>query len=110
MTAAESQLWYYLRDRRLGGFKFRRQVAIGPYIVDFASIEAMLIIEADGGQHCEQEESDQVRTAYLETVGFQVLRFWNDQILNDTLVVLECIHSRLPTPPHPNPSPRGRGA
>ena len=105
MTDAESILWYHLRDRRLGGFKFRRQLVIGPYIVDFACIEAMLIIEADGGHHGEQRDSDRVRTQYLESFGYRVLRFWNDQILKETPAVLECIHGNWIATPHPNPSP-----
>ena len=111
MTDAERILWQHLRARRLAGFKFRRQLIIEPYIVDFACIEARLIVEADGGQHLEQQSSDNQRTAYLESRGYRVVRFWNHEILNQTNDVLACIHPALmDRHPHPNPSPGGRGA
>ena len=110
MTDAERILWYHLRARRLAGFKFRRQLVIEPYIVDFACIEAKLIVEADGGQHGEQEIADAERTAFLNRLGYRVLRFWNHEILTDTEAVLARIHSTLIESPHPHPSPGGRGA
>ena len=73
------------------GVKFRRQVPIGPYIVDFASRTARLVIEAEGGQHGEQEEADAERTRFLESRGYTVLRFWNHAILDDTDSVMEVI-------------------
>jgi very-short-patch-repair endonuclease len=79
-TAAEARLWSALRDRRLGGFKWRRQVPRGRYIVDFYCAEAKLVVELDGGQHADQVEYDARRTAYLEGDGLRVLRFWNHQI------------------------------
>ena len=105
MTDAEHRLWYHLRSRRLDGYKFRRQVVIEPYIVDFACFEAKLIVEADGGQHVTQAALDMERTRYLEGLGYRVLRFWNDEILNNTESVLEHIHHCLVVSPHPNPSP-----
>ena len=70
------------------GIKFRRQQTIGGYIVDFISMEKKLIIELDGGQHAEQADYDAARTAYLESEGYRVLRFWNNQVLQQTLDVL----------------------
>lgn len=76
-TGAEARLWGCLRDRRLGGWKWRRQVPQGPYIVDFLCPEAHLVVELDGSQHAEQIDYDARRTAHLETAGLRVLRFWN---------------------------------
>ncbi len=95
MTDAERVLWQHLRAHRFGGFKFRRQLVIEPYIVDFACLEAMLVIEADGGQHGEHLNRDSARTAYLETLGYRVLRFWNHEILIETQTVPERIHYEL---------------
>ncbi len=92
------------------GYKFRRQVMIEPYIVDFACYEARLIIEADGGQHTEQAEYDALRTKMLERRGYRVIRFWNNQILSELSEVLEQIERALFEIPSPQPSPGGRGA
>jgi len=81
-TPTERRLWAYLRNDQLG-VTFRRQHAIGNYIPDFCSPKAKLIIELDGSQHLEQEEYDQERTEYFESQGYKVIRFWNNQILND---------------------------
>lgn len=94
-SEAEKTLWRYLRDCRMNGFKFRRQVVIEPYIVDFACFEARLIIEADGGQHMEQAEYDALRTEMLEGMGYRVIRFWNNQILTELPAVLEQIDEAL---------------
>jgi very-short-patch-repair endonuclease len=94
-TDAERTLWKYLRAHRMAGYKFRRQYVIEPYIVDFICLEKRLIIEADGGQHLEQESYDRTRTEYLELLDYRVLRFWNHDILRDTQVVLETIRSFL---------------
>jgi len=108
MTDAERRLWYQLRDRRLLGWKFRRQAPIGPYIADFACVEAGLVVEVDGGQH--DPAMDAGRTRFLEARGFTTLRFWNNDVLTRTDAVLEAICAALPGP-HPNPSPAcGRGA
>jgi very-short-patch-repair endonuclease len=80
-TDAENLFWSKLRNRALNGYKFRRQVPVGNYIADFLCIEAMLIVELDGGQHAEQQEYDQRRTHWLESQGFRVLRFWNNEVL-----------------------------
>jgi very-short-patch-repair endonuclease len=90
-TDAESLLWRHLRNRQLGGFKFRRQHSFAPYIVDFVCIEKLLIVELDGGQHAIAVEADERRTKLLEQKGFRVIRFWNNQILGDTEAVLERI-------------------
>ena len=94
-TKAEQMLWKYLRGRRLNGYKFRRQVVIEPYIVDFVCLKSKLIVEADGGQHSEQQEYDALRTKRLEGMGYRVLRFWNNDILRQHENVLEYILSVL---------------
>jgi very-short-patch-repair endonuclease len=99
MTDAERALWYQLRAKRLLGRKFRRQQPIGNYIVDFVSFEGGLVIELDGGQHLEQAEADAQRTAWLESQGFRVLRFWNDAVLKQTEAVLEEILRNLALSP-----------
>jgi type I restriction enzyme R subunit len=125
-TSAESLLWELLRDRRLLGFKFRRQHQVGDYVTDFYCNEARLAIECDGAVHQKREQwhHDQTRDAYLIGQGVRVLRFTNDRVLNDTANVLEEIAKYLPSPsgrgaggeglrtahrPSPLPSPRGRG-
>ncbi|KZC41582.1 DNA methylase, partial [Rhodanobacter sp. FW510-R12] len=80
-TDAEHKLWYHLRARRLGGFKFRRQHPIPPYVVDFYCDELELVIELDGSQH--SEEIDRTRTQALERQGLLVLRFWDNQALQE---------------------------
>ena len=82
-TTAEIKFWYQVRDRRLEGWKFRRQVQIGPYIADFVCLEHNLIIELDGGQHAERTEPDVIRDACLAAQGFRVIRFWNADILTN---------------------------
>lgn len=74
-TDAEKRLWRALRNRQLGNAKFRRQVSIGPYVVDFLCHEASLVIELDGGQHADRVDHDARRTAFLEKEGYRVLRF-----------------------------------
>lgn len=93
-TIAEQRLWYYLRAKRLG-YKFKRQVPVGSYIVDFICIEKRLIIELDGGQHLEQQAYDAQRTADLAQLGFKVIRFWNHEVLENTLDVVEFIQKAL---------------
>ena len=108
-TDAERALWKYLRAHRMAGYKFRRQVVIEPYIVDFLCLEARLIVEVDGGQHLEQMEQDNKRSLFLESMDYKVMRFWNNEILNDIDAVLEQIHSHLIEAPSPQSSPGGRG-
>jgi len=102
-TDTERWLWQKLRNRQLLNLKFRRQVPIGNYIVDFVCLELKLIIELDGSQHIEQADYDARRTAYLEQLGFKVIRFWNNEVLNNGEGVLERIYQVAH--PHPNPSP-----
>ena len=78
-TLAERALWRLLRSRNLRGLKFRRQVPLGPYIADFACVEARLIVEADGGQH--GGPRDEARDAWLQAQGFRVIRLWNSEVL-----------------------------
>lgn len=88
-TDAERLLWYYLRARRFNNLKFRRQQPIGDYIVDFICFEKKLIIEVDGGQHAENEERDLERTTWLKQKGYNVIRFWNNDVLHNCRGVLE---------------------
>ena len=89
-TEAEERLWGELRDRRLDGIKFRRQVPVGPYVVDFACLEARLVVEVDGSQHADSEH-DEIRRSELERRGFRVLRFWNDEVLREVEAVCNTI-------------------
>jgi very-short-patch-repair endonuclease len=97
-----------VRRRQLDGFRFRRQVPIGRYVVDFACLEARVIVEVDGGQH--GDEMDDERTAWLESQGFRVVRFWNSDVLGNTDGVVESIFMALRADPPPRPCPaRGEG-
>jgi very-short-patch-repair endonuclease len=112
-TDAELRLWYHLRAHRFLGYKFKRQKPIAQYIVDFVCIEQKLIIEIDGGQHAEQLEYDQARDTELRRLGYQVLRFWNNDVLKNTEGVLEKIREfiELTTPSPPAPLPQaGEGS
>jgi very-short-patch-repair endonuclease len=91
MTVAEKKLWNQLRQRQLGGFRFRRQVPFGNYIVDFACFEPKVIIELDGSQHVQQINYDVKRTKYLEMLGYKVLRFWNNEVISEIDAVLQTI-------------------
>jgi very-short-patch-repair endonuclease len=107
-TDAERVLWQRLRyDVTLVGSHFRRQALIGPFIVDFASRKAKLVIELDGGQHDWQRERDAARTRQIEAAGYRVLRFWNSDVFDNLDGVLSEIQRRLP--PTPDPSPQGGG-
>ena len=109
-TEAERRLWRELRSSRVGGYKFRRQHPLGPFILDFFCFEAMLAVELDGGQHCAPEgaKSGRRRDAWLAEQGVRVLRFWNNDVLRETEAVLEAIWEGLD--PHPDPLPEGEGA
>ena len=87
LTESEQALWKHLRMRQINGYKFRRQQTIGPYIVDFVNFERRVIIELDGGQHSQQVVYDSNRTAWLEAQGYHVLRFWNNQVLEEAEAV-----------------------
>jgi len=93
-TDAERRLWAALRNRRLQGYKFRRQHPIGRFVVDFACTRHRLIVEADGGQHAENE-ADERRTAWLESQGWRVIRFWNPDILRNPEGVVTMILQAL---------------
>jgi adenine-specific DNA-methyltransferase len=108
MTDVERLLWRYLRNRHLSGWKFRRQHEVGHYIVDFVCAEAMLVVELDGGQHAELVDYDERRTQYLQSMGYRVLRFWNNDVLANIESVLEVILEAVASAaPHPGPLPRG---
>jgi very-short-patch-repair endonuclease len=95
LTPAEKKLWSHLRAHRMGDVHFRNQHAIGNYVVDFCAPRKKLIIELDGSQHMEQQEYDSERTAFLEAKGYRVLRFWNDDVINNMEMVLKAIWSTL---------------
>src|SRR4051812_11338828 len=97
-TNAERHLWNHLRARRLNGFRFRRQRPFGPYVCDFVCLEASVVVELDGGQHSEQMAYDQSRDDFLRSHGFRVLRFWNNDALSRTEIVLETIWQALHRP------------
>src|SRR5690242_9947577 len=82
-TDSERRLWHWLRNRQIDGVKFRRQVAIGPYVVDFLAAAHRLVIEIDGGQHATQEAYDLRRTRWLEEQGYRVIRFWSNEVLTN---------------------------
>ena len=103
-TDADGLLWRMLRNRQFGGYKFRRQVPVGHYILDFLCIEARLAVELDGGQHAqmERELADQRRSAGLEERGIRIVRFWNDEVLRDPEGTAERLWVALP---HDEPDP-----
>ncbi len=111
-TDAEQALWRILRGRQIGGIKFRRQHPFGDYILDFVCLENRLVIEVDGGQHAEQVAYDQARTKQLQKAGFHVLRFWNNEVLQESDAVKEKIWlavRELQPHPHPNLPLEGEG-
>ena len=95
LTGAEQALWRELRAKRFSGSKFRRQVLIGRYVVDFVCFGAGLVIEVDGGQHADRRQHDAQRTAWLGTQGFKVLRFWNTEVLGNLEAVKAVIAEEL---------------
>jgi very-short-patch-repair endonuclease len=103
-TDTERVLWNHLRRRQLAGYRFRRQVPIENYIVDFACLEAKLIVEVDGGQHQERRAYDRTRKHHLQRHGYLLLRFWDNEVLTQTHPVVESIlnalasrlHNRIP--------------
>jgi very-short-patch-repair endonuclease len=96
-TPAERKLWAYLREDKLG-VNFRRQHAIGKYIPDFVCIQKKLIIELDGSAHLEQEEYDEERTTTLNSLGFKVIRFWNNDVMKNMdgviLVIIQALENK----------------
>ena len=109
-TEAELRLWRRLSARQLAGVRFNRQFPIGPFICDFVSRGAKLIVEVDGGQHAAQAEADARRTAYLKAQGYRVIRFWNNDVLENTDGVVEAIEQVLLNSPSPNPSRKREGS
>lgn len=104
-TDAGNRIWYYLRNRRLGGYKFVREYVIGKYIADFVCREKKLIIEVDGGQHMNAEAYDQQRTRDLEALGYRVMRVWNNEVFKNSQGVMEHILTLLESvPPDKQPS------
>ena len=104
-TPAEARFWHYAKNRGIGGMKFRRQVPIGAYIADFLCTEEGLIVEIDGGQHGEERDAD--RDAFLRSLGYRVLRFWNTDVMGDMSAVADTILAERVVPPHPALSPGG---
>ena len=102
-TDAERHLWTHLRNRAFLNYKFRRQYWIEKYIVDFVCLEKQLVIELDGSQHQTQKSYDEKRTHFLESKGFRVVRFWDNEVLKNTQQVLEYLYDQIH--PHPNPLP-----
>ena len=96
-TDTEKYLWKYLRGRQFEGFKFRRQHPIGKYIADFINLERKIIIEVDGGQHLENKK-DKLRDRWLKEQGYEVLRFWDNEVLTNIEGVLELIREKLSSP------------
>ena len=94
-TLAESVLWHHLRDSQVGDVRFRRQHAIGSYIVDFYASAAKLVVEVDGEIHLTQQEEDRVRDEFLEASGLKVLRFTNEEVISRTEAVLARIRAQL---------------
>jgi very-short-patch-repair endonuclease len=101
-TIAEAKLWSVLSNRQLGGVRFNRQVAIRPFICDFVARPAKLIIELDGGQHATAAVADASRTQFLESRGYRVIRFWNNEILENIEGVVTRIEQALNNRPSPS--------
>ena len=95
LTDAEKRLWSKIRNKQIEGHRFRRQAPIGPYVVDFFCPKRKLVIELDGGQHATQMEADAERTAWLETKGYRVIRFWNNEVFENLDGVLQSIIETL---------------
>jgi very-short-patch-repair endonuclease len=106
-TDVEKLLWRQLRMWQLEGYKFRRQQPLENYIVDFDCFEKRVIVEADGGQHAEQTRYDAERDDWLRAQGFVVLRFWNNEVVDNIEGVAEKIYQTLKRTPFLNPSPQG---
>jgi lysyl-tRNA synthetase class 2 len=110
-TDAERILWFRLRGRRLAGWKFKRQVPIDRFIVDFVCADAKLIVELDGSQHAVRTRQDEERTRTLEAMGYLVLRFWNNDVMRNLegvfQEILNTLNQQSLDPPHPTPLPCG---
>ena len=112
-TDAEKRIWRHLSRRQLGGYKFSRQMPVGPFICDFLCREAALVVELDGGQHDLRAAYDGARSRFIESQGYRVLRFWNNDVMSNVEGVLEAILETLEavpmSPPPPTPPASGRG-
>ena len=108
-TEAERVLWRQLSARKIAGVRFNRQVDVGPFIGDFVSRSARLVIEVDGGQHGEQAEADAQRTRVIESYGFRVIRFWNNDVLGNLEGVVAEIERVIAALPSPDPSRKREG-
>ncbi|HDL20084.1 MAG TPA: endonuclease domain-containing protein [Nitrospirae bacterium] len=107
-TDTERLLWKHLRAKQVEGLKFRRQQPIGNYVVDFICLDKSLVIEVDGGQHAGNKK-DEERDVWLKSEGFKVLRFWNNEVLNNMEGVLEVIRENCLRHPPLNPLPSREG-
>jgi len=103
-TVPERKLWQHIRNRQISGVRFNRQVPIDPFICDFVARTPKLIIELDGGQHAVRTVEDERRTRFLESRGYRVLRFWNNDVLENVEGVLSVIEAALNDRPSPRPS------
>ena len=97
MTDAERKLWFALRDRRFANYKFRRQVPMGRFIADFICFSALVVVEVDGGQHAESR-ADEVRDRWFTNNDFLVMRFWNNDVMQQPISVMEDILAKLVEP------------
>ena len=104
-TKAEKKLWREFRTRRLGGYYFRCQAPVGPYIADFICHKKNLIVELDGGQHADNQSMDEVRTKWLKGEGYTVLRYWNNEVLQKIEGVLALILQSIVSRKSRTPSP-----
>jgi len=109
-TDAERKLWAQLSARKVAGVRFNTQFPIGPFICDFVSRTAKLVIEIDGGQHDWNATADLARTRFIEARGFAVLRFWNNEVLENIEGVVATIERALADRPSPNPSRKREGS
>ena len=108
-TDAERKLWSHLSARQVAGTRFNRQFPIGPFIGNFVSRGAKLVVEVDGGQHAISAEDDAARTRYMEAQGYRVIRFWNNDVLGNIEGVVAEIERVLLYKPSPNPSREREG-
>ena len=109
-TEAEKRLWQHLRNRQLRGVRFNRQFPVGQFICDFACREHRLIVELDGGQHSVATEYDERRTRFFVSQGYQVIRFWNNEVMENIEGVLMRIREALDNRPSPGPSRKREGS
>ncbi|RMB54001.1 very-short-patch-repair endonuclease [Sphingomonas sp. PP-CE-3A-406] len=110
MTQPERRLWECLSARKVAGIRFNTQFPIGPFICDFVSRGAKLVIEIDGDSHGHSERADQHRTRYIETMGYRVIRFWNNDVMERLEGVVFEIERVLADTPSPSPSRKREGS